>query len=58
VLYDCCLLILQIAGHRVVPQSVKDVAQGLVDDGDIMLDKVGTTNYYWSFPSQTLITVR
>lgn len=42
---------------RAVPQSVKDVAQGLVDDGDIMLDKVGTTNYYWSFPSQTLITV-
>jgi len=40
----------------IVPQSVKDVAQGLVDDGDIMLDKVGTTNYYWSFPSQTLIT--
>jgi hypothetical protein len=34
---------------------VKDIAQSLVDDGEINLDKIGTSNYYWSFPSQDLI---
>jgi DNA-binding transcriptional regulator GbsR (MarR family) len=40
----------------IVSQSVKEVAAALVDDGDVMLDKIGTSNYYWSFPSQTLIS--
>ncbi|KAF8926814.1 Meiotic nuclear division protein 1, partial [Haplosporangium bisporale] len=32
-------------------QSVKDVLQSLVDDGLVTVEKIGTSNYYWSFPS-------
>lgn len=32
--------------------AVKDVLQGLVDDDLVRLEKIGTSNYYWSFPSQ------
>ncbi|KAG8934169.1 hypothetical protein FRC03_002355 [Tulasnella sp. 419] len=35
----------------IVPQSVKEVVQSLVDDGLVMSDKIGTSNFYWSFPS-------
>ncbi|KAI9496900.1 meiotic nuclear division protein 1, partial [Zychaea mexicana] len=35
----------------VVLQSVKEVLQGLVDDGLVTTDKIGTSNYFWSFPS-------
>lgn len=31
---------------------VKDVIQMLVNDGRIMGDKIGATNFYWLFPSQ------
>ncbi|KAF9159037.1 Meiotic nuclear division protein 1, partial [Mortierella sp. AD011] len=34
-----------------VQQSVKDVLQSLVDDGLVTVEKIGTSNYYWSFPS-------
>ncbi|KAJ3367806.1 Meiotic nuclear division protein 1 [Allomyces arbusculus] len=36
----------------VVAQSVKDVVQALVDDGLVQCEKIGSSNYYWSFPSQ------
>ncbi|KAJ1644407.1 Meiotic nuclear division protein 1 [Dispira simplex] len=36
---------------HVVAQSVKDVLQELVDDDIVNLEKIGTSNYYWSFPS-------
>ncbi|EIW66487.1 hypothetical protein TREMEDRAFT_65349 [Tremella mesenterica DSM 1558] len=35
----------------VITQSVKDVVQELCDDGLVCFDKIGTGNYYWSFPS-------
>ncbi|CAO3576698.1 unnamed protein product [Absidia cylindrospora] len=31
--------------------SVKDVVQSLVDDDLVVTDKIGISNYYWSFPS-------
>jgi len=40
-----------------VSQTVKDIAQSLIDDGEINMDKIGTSNYYWSFPSQDLVVV-
>ncbi|KLO18345.1 Aldo/keto reductase [Schizopora paradoxa] len=35
-----------------VSQSVKDVLQSLVDDGLVQADKIGSSNFFWSFPSQ------
>ena len=36
----------------IVAQSIKDVLQSLVDDGMVETDKIGTSVYYWSFPSK------
>ncbi|TCD64173.1 hypothetical protein EIP91_004486 [Steccherinum ochraceum] len=36
----------------IVSQSVKDVLQSLVDDGLVQGDKIGSSNFFWSFPSQ------
>ncbi|KAJ7188264.1 meiotic nuclear division protein 1 [Mycena filopes] len=36
----------------VVSQSVKEVLQSLVDDGLVQGDKIGSSNFFWSFPSQ------
>ncbi|CAI8584959.1 unnamed protein product [Vicia faba] len=35
----------------VISQSVKDVVQSLVDDDLVSKDKIGTSVYFWSFPS-------
>lgn len=32
--------------------SVKEVLQSLVDDGLVDSDRIGTSNYFWSFPSK------
>lgn len=32
--------------------SVKDILQGLVDDGMVDTDKIGTSVYFWAFPSK------
>lgn len=32
--------------------SVKDVVQSLVDDSLIDTERIGTSNYFWSFPSK------
>ncbi|KNC50035.1 Mnd1 family protein [Thecamonas trahens ATCC 50062] len=32
--------------------SIKDVAQTLVDDNLLCLDRIGSSNYYWAFASQ------
>ncbi|XP_046389925.1 meiotic nuclear division protein 1 homolog [Ischnura elegans] len=37
----------------IISQSVKDVIQSLVDDGLVDTDKIGTSVYYWSYPSKT-----
>lgn len=36
----------------ITEQSVKDVVQGLVDDGLVDTDKIGTSVYFWAFPSK------
>lgn len=36
----------------IIAQSVKDVVQSLVDDGEIDTDKIGSSVYFWAFPSK------
>uniref|UniRef100_K3X901 Meiotic nuclear division protein 1 homolog n=1 Tax=Globisporangium ultimum (strain ATCC 200006 / CBS 805.95 / DAOM BR144) TaxID=431595 RepID=K3X901_GLOUD len=36
----------------VVLQTIKDVNQALVDDALVDSDKIGSGNYFWSFPSK------
>ncbi|KAH9048337.1 meiotic nuclear division protein 1 [Lactarius hengduanensis] len=36
----------------IVSQSVKEVLQSLVDDNLVQSDKIGSSNFFWSFPSQ------
>ncbi|XP_051558546.1 meiotic nuclear division protein 1 homolog isoform X1 [Myxocyprinus asiaticus] len=38
----------------ITPMSVKDVLQSLVDDNMVDTERVGTSNYYWAFPSKAL----
>lgn len=33
-------------------QAVKEVLQALVDDDLVRFEKIGASNYYWSFPSE------
>ncbi|EIN12011.1 meiotic nuclear division protein 1, partial [Punctularia strigosozonata HHB-11173 SS5] len=35
-----------------VSQTVKEVVQSLVDDNLVKTDKIGSSNFFWSFPSQ------
>eukprot|EP00889_Picochlorum_renovo_P006095 jgi/Picre1/33125/NNA_008451.t1 len=39
----------------VVAQSVKDVLQSLVDDDLVHQDKIGISNFFWSFPSEVAV---
>lgn len=34
--------------------SVKEVLQSLVDDSMVDCERIGTSNYYWAFPSKAL----
>jgi FtsZ-binding cell division protein ZapB len=43
----------QGAKKGVVRQSVMDVVKELVDDNEVNSDKIGTSVYFWSFPSET-----
>lgn len=36
----------------IVSQTVKDVLQSLVDDRLVYTDKIGSSNFFWSFPSE------
>ncbi|KAG7461681.1 hypothetical protein MATL_G00193760 [Megalops atlanticus] len=36
------------------PMSVKEVLQSLVDDNMVDCERVGSSNYYWAFPSKAL----
>lgn len=38
----------------IVAQSVKDVVQSLVDDGLVDSEKIGTSIYFWAFPSKAI----
>jgi hypothetical protein len=40
-----------------VVQAVKDTLQSLVDDGLVNMEKIGTSNYFWSYPSAAIQTV-
>jgi hypothetical protein len=42
----------------VVANTVKDIAQELVSDNLVCCEKIGLSNYYWSFPSQALVVRR
>lgn len=42
----------------VTSQSIKDILMSLVDDGLVITDKIGTSNYFWSFPSAAIQTKR
>ncbi|KAJ2308975.1 Meiotic nuclear division protein 1 [Coemansia sp. RSA 2706] len=39
----------------IVSQSVKDVVQSLVDDNLCHCEKVGTSNFFWAFPSESAV---
>ncbi|KAI8351539.1 meiotic nuclear division protein 1, partial [Blakeslea trispora] len=41
----------------VVSQSIKEVLMSLVDDGLVVTDKIGTSNYFWSYPSEAMNVV-
>jgi len=34
--------------------QVKDILQSVVDEGWVSMEKIGSSNYYWAFPSQEL----
>ena len=41
----------------VIVQSVKEVLQALVDDSVLHQDKIGISNFFWSFPSEAAVKV-
>lgn len=34
---------------------VQDINQALVDDGLVDMDKIGSSNFFWSFPSKAIV---
>jgi len=44
------------AEKGVIAQSVKEVVQSLVDDGYVDSERVGTSQYFWAFPSKAMQT--
>lgn len=42
----------------IVSQTVKEVLQSLVDDHMVCAEKIGTSNYFWSFPSNAVQSVK
>ncbi|XP_015681215.1 meiotic nuclear division protein 1 homolog isoform X1 [Protobothrops mucrosquamatus] len=40
----------------ITSMSVKDILQSLVDDGMVDTERIGTSNYFWAFPSKALHT--
>jgi len=42
----------------ITPMSVKDVLQSLVDDNLVDQERIGTSNYFWSYPSKVINTKR
>ncbi|KAH1170069.1 meiotic nuclear division protein 1 homolog [Mauremys mutica] len=38
----------------ITAMSVKEILQSLVDDGMVDTDRIGTSNYFWAFPSKAL----
>ena len=42
----------------IVAKTVKEIADELVADNLVCCEKIGSSNYYWSFPSQGLVVRR
>lgn len=42
---------------HIASMSVKEVLQSLVDDNLVDTDKIGTSIYFWAYPSKALHTV-
>ena len=42
----------------VVSNTIKDVVQSLVDDRLVDVERIGSGNYYWAFPSKAIVAVR
>jgi len=40
----------------ITPMSVKEILQSLVDDDMVCAEKIGTSNYFWCFPSQAVLS--
>lgn len=40
----------------ITPMSVKEVLQSLVDDNLVDQERIGTSNYFWSYPSKVINT--
>jgi len=38
--------------------SVKEILQSLVDDALVDAERIGTSNYFWAFPSKAANNVR
>jgi hypothetical protein len=43
--------------HRVIPQAVPEVVEALLAERTLTMDKIGTQNVYWAFPSQRKATL-
>ncbi|CAM9789530.1 unnamed protein product [Choristocarpus tenellus] len=46
------------AKQGIVINTIKDVNQALVDDQLVDNDKIGASNYFWSFPSKLAVARR
>lgn len=53
-LYWFYLILKWVAFAFLAAMSVKEVLQSLVDDGMVDTDRIGTSNYFWAFPSKAL----
>ena len=43
-----------IKQKSIPPMLVKQILQSLVDDDLVTCDKIGSSNYYWAFPSEAI----
>ncbi|EGR29606.1 hypothetical protein IMG5_152360 [Ichthyophthirius multifiliis] len=49
---------IKITKKNIVLQAVKDVLVSLMSDGLVDSDKIGSSNFYWSLPSQTYVVLQ
>lgn len=48
---------LTLIGKHLDAMVVKEIVQGLVDDNMVDTERIGTSNYYWAFPSKAMNAV-
>ena len=49
--------LMRIFSYFEASMSVKEVVQSLVDDNLVDTDKIGTSIYFWAYPSKAMHTV-